>query len=189
MLLAALLLAGCAAGGDRPENTAAPTQSAPEAGIGFAENEIPGVLLYTGFSLQAGEFTAIALSGDKAGSDGLRAAAPAKEGVRCVFELGETVSVTLVTNGMEGDVTFCLAPHREYKDYKHFDSSEAPARAVAEAAPETRAELRLDPASAEAGCYDLLIISGGHIVGMCYVKICPEGALGGASDDALTKIK
>ena len=187
LLAALLLLAGCTGSGERPQTTAEPDEGAPGAGVEFSKDEVPGVLLYTGFSLQAGEFTAIALSGDRAGSDGLRAAAPAKEGVRCAFELGENISVTLVTNGVEGEMTFCLAPHREFKDYKHFDSSEAPARSAVKAAPETHAELRLDPASAEAGCYDLLIMSGGRIVGMCYVRVYPEGALSGASDEELTK--
>ena len=180
MILAALM-ALCSCG----KGPGAPADEPGEAGKRFSENEIPGVLLYTPFSLSTGDISALALSGDKAGSDALRSTAPANEGIRCRFELGERISFTLVCEGAEGEITAALVPHMDYAEYKHFSMDSSTASVTVPAAHETCGSLCADPAEAKPGCYDLTFFVNGKPTVMCYVRLYASGSLAEASDAEL----
>ena len=181
-LIAAVMLILLCACGKTPADPGTPETSPLE------EGETPGVLLYTPFAMRYEGINALALSGDKAGSEALNSMPPAKEGIRCVFELGEEISFTLAAEGVEGEVTAALVPHMAFKDYKHYDINSAGAVVTAPAAPETRGALRLDASSSAPGYYDLVFSVDGKLVAMCYVRLVLEGSLSGLTDKEIAAL-
>ena len=184
LMLSLLLLAafaGCR--GTEP----APSADPSEEHVPLPENEVPGTLLYMPLSMRYPGVDALALSGDRAGSAEYNSKAPAKEGIRCVFEQGENIGFTLETTDLSGSLTVCLFAHREFKDYKHVSLSDALSSAVCDIASVTSGSLAA-PADAAPGWYDLIFAVDGSMVSVCYVRLFAAGTLAGLSDGELDKL-
>lgn len=183
--------------GTQPENTEAPagtTQSDNGAAPAQAAL-IPGDL----FQLDAENpvVRGLSLAGSRAGTGEFNNAAPAAQGIRCIFELNEWVEITPDTAAEDGLAVWVFRHREDPEAYRSAVFSEEadgfaafcdlPFDAAAEAGA-SRGSFYLNPEDCEEGFYDLVFTLNGNAAAVLLTRFYAEEALAGKTDAELTAL-
>ncbi len=175
--------------------SAATTEGGAESAAPAADALLPGEL----YQLDAENpvVRGLSLAGNRTGSEAFNNAAPAAQGVRCIFELNEWVEVTPDTDAEEGLAVWVFRHKEDPKAYRSAALSEEaegfaaycelPFDAEAEAGA-SRGSFYLNPDDCEEGFYDFVFSLNGNATAVLLARFYNEGALENKTDAELTQM-
>ncbi len=162
--------------------------------IDLLKGIVPGVLYQ--LNLAEGQepiVRAVALSGNRAGSDLVNGKDPSMDGIRFVFELNEYVSFNVDSDVKDNLMVFAV-PHRsnpsDYDD-TFFQAIPDNMQFVGLNAPEEGSDwgdLFLNPDFNADGYYDLVFTDGIRPVAMVLTRFYKEGTVENISDEELERL-
>ncbi len=162
--------------------------------IDLIKGIIPGVLYQ--LNLAEGQnptVRAVAISGNRAGSDLINGKDPSMEGIRFVFELNEYVAFNVDSDVKDNLMVFAV-PHRtnpaDYDDH-FFEAIPDNMVFLGLNAPEEGTdwgEFCLNPDYNNEGYYDLVFTDGIHPVAMVLTRFYKEGQVENISDEKLEQL-